>query len=41
VKEQIGKLTGNESLEVEGMVEQAEGAVQKTFGKAKEALRKV
>lgn len=41
VKEQIGKLTGNESLEVEGKVEQAEGAVQKAFGKAKDALRKV
>lgn len=40
VKEQIGKLTGNESLEVEGKVEQAEGAVQKAFGKAKDALRK-
>ncbi|MCE6952640.1 CsbD family protein [Cereibacter sphaeroides] len=40
VKEQIGKLTGNESLEVEGKVEQAEGAVQKAVGKASDDLRK-
>jgi len=39
VKAQVGKLTGNESLEVEGTVERVEGAVQKAFGKVKDALR--
>lgn len=39
VKEQIGKLTGNESLEIEGKVEQVEGAIQNAFGKAKDTLR--
>jgi uncharacterized protein YjbJ (UPF0337 family) len=39
VKEQIGKLTGNESLETEGKVEQVEGAIQNAFGKAKDILR--
>lgn len=40
VKEQVGKLTGNTSLEVEGKIEKAEGTLQKSFGKAKDALRK-
>jgi uncharacterized protein YjbJ (UPF0337 family) len=39
VKAQLGKLTGNESLEVEGTVEKVEGAIQKAFGKVKDALR--
>ncbi|PKP79434.1 MAG: CsbD family protein [Alphaproteobacteria bacterium HGW-Alphaproteobacteria-2] len=40
VKERVGKLTGNTSLEVEGKIEQAAGTLQKSFGKAKDALRK-
>jgi uncharacterized protein YjbJ (UPF0337 family) len=40
VKESLGKLSGDTSLEVEGKVEKAEGTVQKAFGKAKDALRK-
>lgn len=40
VKEKIGKLTGDTSLEVEGKIEKVEGSIQKTFGKAKDALRK-
>jgi uncharacterized protein YjbJ (UPF0337 family) len=39
VKEQLGKLTGNTSLEVEGKIEKTEGKVQKAFGEAKDALR--
>lgn len=39
VKEQVGKLTGDTSLEVEGKIEKVEGTIQKAFGKAKAALR--
>ncbi len=39
-KEGIGKLTGDAALETEGKIEQAEGSIQKTYGKAKDALRK-
>ena len=39
-KEALGKQSGDTSLEVEGKIEQAKGAVQKAFGKAKDALRK-
>ena len=40
IKEKVGKVTGDTSLEVEGKIERAEGTVQKAFGKAKDALRK-
>ncbi len=40
VKEQVGKLTGNTSLQAEGKIEKVEGTLQKSFGKAKDALRK-
>ena len=39
-KEEVGKATGDTSLEVEGKIERAEGTVQKAFGKTKDALRK-
>jgi uncharacterized protein YjbJ (UPF0337 family) len=39
-KEALGKQSGDTSLAVEGKIEQAKGAVQKAFGKAKDALRK-
>jgi uncharacterized protein YjbJ (UPF0337 family) len=41
VKEQVGKLTGDASLEVEGKIEKTEGAIQKAFGKTKDALPEV
>lgn len=40
IKEQVGKLAGNPTLEAEGKIEKAEGALQKTYGKVKDALRK-
>jgi len=40
VKEGLGKLTGNKSLEAEGVIEKAEGVIQTEFGKAKDALKK-
>lgn len=40
IKESVGKLVGNPSLEAEGVIEKAEGTVQKEFGKAKAALKK-
>jgi uncharacterized protein YjbJ (UPF0337 family) len=41
VKEQAGKLVGNTSLEAEGKIKKAEGTIQKAYGEAKDALRKV
>lgn len=41
IKESLGKLSGNKSLEAKGKVKKAEGSVQKAFGKSKDALRKV
>ncbi|MGY6411746.1 MAG: CsbD family protein [Alkalilacustris sp.] len=41
VKEQAGKLTGHTSLEAEGKLGKAEGAVQKAYGGARDALRDV
>lgn len=40
IKEELGKASGDTSLEVEGKIEKAEGALQKAYGKAKDALRK-
>ena len=37
VKETVGHITGNESLEAEGKLDQAKGAAQATVGKAKDA----
>jgi|LakMenEpi03Aug12_release.lakeMendotaPanAssembly.Ray.scaffolds.fasta_scaffold3496699_2 uncharacterized protein YjbJ (UPF0337 family) len=37
VKEGVGKTIGNEKLEAEGMMDQVEGKVQNTVGKAKDA----
>lgn len=39
VKREAGKMTDNERLEAEGALDQAEGKTQKTFGKAKDAVR--
>ncbi len=40
VKEKLGQLTGDTSLEAEGKLKKAEGTIQKAFGEAKDALRK-
>jgi uncharacterized protein YjbJ (UPF0337 family) len=40
IKEKVGQATGDTSLEIEGKIEKSEGAVQKAFGKVKDALRK-
>ena len=39
IKEGIGKLTGNEKLQAEGMADRAEGAVQKKVGDVKSDLK--
>lgn len=39
VKSKLGAVTGNEKLEAEGLLDQAEGKIQKGFGKAKDAVR--
>lgn len=40
IKEGLGKLSGDASLEAKGKIKKGEGSIQKTFGKAKDALRK-
>jgi uncharacterized protein YjbJ (UPF0337 family) len=39
VKDAVGKATGDEKLRADGAADKAEGAVQKKFGQAKEAVR--
>jgi uncharacterized protein YjbJ (UPF0337 family) len=39
VKEVTGKVVGNEKLESKGVVEQASGKVQSTYGDAKEKAK--
>ena len=38
VKDAVGGLTGDSSLQTEGKMDQAKGKVQDTFGKAERAL---
>ena len=40
VKEEVGHVTGNTSTEAEGVADQVKGRFQKSFGKAKDALKK-
>jgi uncharacterized protein YjbJ (UPF0337 family) len=40
IKKNVGRATGDERLEAEGMGEQAAGKVQKSFGDAKETVRR-
>lgn len=40
VKEAAGKLTGSDKLKAEGLVDQAAGKVQKTYGDAKDQVAK-
>jgi uncharacterized protein YjbJ (UPF0337 family) len=41
IKEAVGKATGNERLEAEGVSERAAGKVQKGVGELKEAARDI
>jgi uncharacterized protein YjbJ (UPF0337 family) len=39
IKEGVGKLVGNERLQAEGAVDQAEGKTEKNYGKVKDAVK--
>jgi uncharacterized protein YjbJ (UPF0337 family) len=39
VKDKIGKATGDKKMRAEGKVDKAEGSLQKSMGKAKNAAR--
>ncbi|RYF76964.1 MAG: CsbD family protein [Comamonadaceae bacterium] len=39
VKEALGKVTGSEKLQGEGLADQASGKVQKNYGDAKEDVK--
>jgi uncharacterized protein YjbJ (UPF0337 family) len=38
-KQKVGNLTGDSSLEIEGIVQQAKGNLQKAWGNAKDAVK--
>lgn len=40
IKETVGRVTGNEKLQAEGMVDQVAGKVQHAYGEAKDTVRK-
>ncbi|MFH9738731.1 CsbD family protein [Streptomyces roseolus] len=40
VKETLGKATGNERMKAEGKAEQAEGKVQESADKARDAMKR-
>jgi uncharacterized protein YjbJ (UPF0337 family) len=40
VKETVGKVTGNKKMEAEGRTEQMAGRTQKTYGEAKDKVKK-
>jgi uncharacterized protein YjbJ (UPF0337 family) len=40
VKESVGKLTGNEKLQAEGVADKAVGSAKEVAGKAKDAIHK-
>ena len=39
IERTVGKLTGNKSMEIDGKIDKAKGAVNTQVGKAKDALR--
>ncbi|SIR39882.1 CsbD family protein [Pseudacidovorax sp. RU35E] len=39
VKETLGKVTGNKSLQAEGMADKAAGKAQESYGDAKDAAK--
>jgi uncharacterized protein YjbJ (UPF0337 family) len=40
VKQGVGKVTGNEKLQVEGMIQEKKGEAQQVVGKVKDAVDK-
>ncbi|MCP1508449.1 uncharacterized protein YjbJ (UPF0337 family) [Pseudomonas marginalis] len=40
IKQGIGKVTGNDKLRAEGVVQEKKGEVQKAVGDAKDAVKK-
>jgi uncharacterized protein YjbJ (UPF0337 family) len=40
IKQGIGKVTGNDKLRAEGMVQEKKGEVQKAVGDTKDAVKK-
>ncbi|WP_407315534.1 CsbD family protein [Pseudomonas sp. nanlin1] len=40
VKQGVGKVTGNEKLQVEGAIQEKKGEAQQTVGKVKDAVKK-
>jgi len=40
VKQGVGRATGNEKLEAEGVVQEIKGETQQAIGKAKDAVKK-
>jgi uncharacterized protein YjbJ (UPF0337 family) len=40
VKETVGRVTGNKKMEAEGRTEQMAGRTQKTYGEAKDTIKK-
>jgi uncharacterized protein YjbJ (UPF0337 family) len=40
LKETVGKVTGNEKLQAEGMADKVAGSAKETVGKAKDAVHK-
>jgi uncharacterized protein YjbJ (UPF0337 family) len=39
VKESLGKISGDPSLELEGKIEKTEGTIKKTVGQVKDAVK--
>ncbi len=40
IKQGIGKVTGNDKLRVEGVIQEKKGEVQKAVGDTKDAIKK-
>jgi len=40
IKEAVGKATGNEKLQAEGMADKAAGSAREAIGKAKDTIHK-
>ncbi len=40
MKEEIGKATGDESMEIEGQTEHLTGHIQEEYGKIKQSVKK-
>jgi uncharacterized protein YjbJ (UPF0337 family) len=40
IKQGVGKVTGNDKLRAEGVIQEAKGDAQKALGKVKDAVKK-